>query len=124
MLVEDPLTYRIIGLAMEVHTQLGPGLLESAYEDCLAYDLHHAGIAFQRQAPIATTYKGAAIREAYRADLLIGDDVIAEIKSVQHLAPIHEAQILTYLKLSGRRFGLLFNFDTVSLKQGLRRFIV
>ena len=124
MLIADNLTHRVIGLAFEVHTQLGPGLLESAYEGCLCHELHSAGISFQRQAPIATIYKQIFIETAYRADILVGDDVILEIKSVDELAPIHEAQILTYLRLSGRRFGLLFNFNTTRLKHGLRRFVL
>jgi GxxExxY protein len=122
MLREEKLTGRIIGLAMEVHTNFGPGLLESAYEDCLCLELGDAGIPFRRQVGIATLYKGRAIADTYRADIVVADRVIVELKSVEALTRLHEAQILTYLRLSGLRIGMLLNFNVVRLKQGLRRY--
>jgi GxxExxY protein len=122
MLRDEKLTGRIIGLAMEVHTTFGPGLLESAYEDCLCLELGDAGIPFRRQVGIATLYKGRAIADTYRADIVVADRVIVELKSVEALTRLHEAQILTYLRLSGLRIGMLLNFNVVRLKQGLRRY--
>ena len=121
---EDRLTGRIIGLAIDVHRNLGPGLLESAYGDCLSHELAEAGLPFRRQAPIPTVYKGRSIATVYRADILVADTVILELKSVETLAPLHEAQILTYLRLSGLRIGLLMNFNSVRLKDGLRRYVL
>ncbi len=122
-MIKDPLTNRIIGLAMEVHRTLGPGLYEATYEDCLCLELTQAGIPFQRQAPIPMIYKGLSLPKTFRADVLIGEDLILEVKAVDTLLRLHEAQILTYLRLSGRHIGLLFNFNTLRLKDGLRRFV-
>jgi len=118
----DPVTEKIIGCAIEVHRALGPGLLESAYEKCLAFELGQHGIPFRRQVPVPVEYKGARIECGYRIDLLIDDMVILELKSVDQLAPVHDAQLLTYMKLARIRTGLLINFNQQRLIDGLRRF--
>jgi GxxExxY protein len=120
----DPLTQQIIGFAIEVHRQLGPGLLESAYEECLCYELHQAAIAFRRQVPLPVVYKAVRLDCGYRMDLVIRDKVIVELKTVERLLPVHEAQLLTYLKLSGIPTGLLLNFSSAVLKDGLRRLVL
>ena len=120
----DRLTEKVIGLAIEVHRQLGPGLLESAYEECLCLELQEAGLAFRRQVPLPITYKSARLDCGYRLDLVIEDQLILELKSVEGLLPIHEAQVLTYMKLSGLRTGLLLNFNSVVLKSGIRRLML
>jgi GxxExxY protein len=118
----DPVTERIIGCAIEVHRALGPGLLESAYERCLAFELGQHGIPFRQQLPVPVEYKGNRIECGYRIDLLVDDAVIVELKSVDQLAPVHEAQLLTYMKLARIRTGLLINFNQRRLVDGLRRF--
>ena len=120
----DPLTERIIGFAIEVHRQLEPGLLESAYEECLCFELKQAGLAFRRQVPLPIVYKTAKLDCGYRLDLVIQDRVVLELKSVERLLPIHEAQMLTYLKLSGLRTGLLLNFNSTVLKDGIKRIVL
>jgi GxxExxY protein len=120
----DPLTERIIGLAIGVHRALGPGLLESAYEQCLCFELAQAAIPFVRQVPLPIHYKGVHLECGYRLDLVIDDRLIIEIKAVEHLLPIHEAQILTYLRLSRCPVGLLMNFNSLVLKDGIRRFVL
>jgi GxxExxY protein len=117
----DPLTERIIGLAIDIHRQLGPGLLESAYEECLAFELQQAGIAFERQISVPVVYKSIRLDCAYRLDLKVENKLIVEIKSVERLMPIHEAQLITYLRLTGLPVGLLLNFNTNVLKNGIRR---
>jgi GxxExxY protein len=117
----DPLTERIIGLAIDIHRQLGPGLLESAYEECLAFELQQAGIAFERQISVPVVYKSIRLDCAYRLDLKVENKLIVEIKSVERLMPIHEAQLITYLRLTGLAVGLLLNFNTNVLKNGIRR---
>jgi len=119
----DPLTDRVIGLAIGVHRELGPGLLESAYEECLCYELEQSGIVFGRQVPLAIVYKGTRLDCGYRLDVVVQRQLIIEIKSVDRLLPIHDAQLLTYLRLSGYKIGLLMNFNTVLLKEGIRRFV-
>ncbi len=119
----DPLTNRIIGLAIGVHRELGPGLLESAYEECLCCELKQNGIAFARQVPLPIVYKGIRLDCGYRLDVVVRNEVILEIKSVDQLLPIHDAQLLTYLRLSGSKVGLLMNFNTVILKDGIRRLV-
>ena len=109
--------------AMEVHRALGPGLLESTYEHCLARELSLRSTPFRRQVELPVRYKGERIDAGYRLDLLVDERVIVEIKAVERLLPIHEAQLLTYLKLSGLRVGLLMNFNTVLLKDGLKRLV-
>src|SRR6516225_1653216 len=120
----DPLTERVIGLAIGVHRELGPGLLESAYEECLCFELKQAGIGYSRQEPLAVVYKGIRLECGYRLDVLIQKELIVEIKSVKQLLPIHNAQLLTYLRLSGCKTGLLLNFNSVILKDGIRRLVL
>lgn len=110
-----------VDAALEVHRTLGPGLLESAYEHCLARELESRGVPFRRQLALPIRYKGEAVDAGYRLDLLVDSRVIVEIKSVDRLLPIHEAQLLTYLRLAELRIGLLLNFNAVLLKDGLRR---
>ncbi len=118
----DP-TNRIIGLAIKVHKKLGPGLLESVYEECLCWELAHNGLAFKRQVTLPVIYEDVRLNCAYHADIIVEQSVILELKSVERILPVHEAQTLTYLRLSGCRIGLLMNFNSVMLKDGLRRFI-
>ncbi len=119
-----PLTEKIIGAAMEVHRALGPGLLESACEACLVYELAQRGLKVEQQKPIPLVYKSVRLDCGYRLDLLVENTIIIEIKAVEELHPIHEAQLISYLKLSGFRVGLLINFNVRLLKDGIRRFIV
>ncbi len=112
---------QVIGACIEVHRHLGPGLLESAYEQCLAHELKQLGIPFVRQHPIPVAYKGLALDYGYRLDFLVADEVIVELKATEQLLPVHEAQVLTYLKLTGFRTGLLVNFGAETLRRGLRR---
>ncbi|HXZ02518.1 MAG TPA: GxxExxY protein [Stellaceae bacterium] len=120
----DPLTEEIIGRAIEVHRHLGPGLLESAYEECLCLELKQAGLAFQRQVPLPIVYKTVRLDCGYRLDIVVARKVILELKTVERLLPVHEAQVLTYLKLSGVGIGLLLNFNTPVLKDGVRRLML
>ncbi len=117
------LTERIIGLAMKMHTKLGPGLLESVYHQCLCWELHHAGLAFEREVPLSIIYEDMRIDKGYRADIIVDRTVLLELKSVERILPVHEAQTLTYLKLSSCKLALLMNFNSVWLKDGLRRFV-
>ncbi len=119
---ENALSNVIIGKAIEVHKQLGAGLLESAYEACLAYELTLAGIRFERQKPIPVKYKEIELDCGFRVDLLVDHLVIVELKAVDELTPIHDAQVLTYLKLTGCKLGLSFNFNVVRLHHGIKRF--
>jgi len=120
----DLLTEKIIGSAIEVHRRLGPGLLESAYEECLCYELDQSALAFRRQAPLPVVYKSIRLDCGYRMDVVVEGQVIVEIKAVERLMPIHEAQVLTYMKLSGITTGPLLNFNTSVLKEGLRRLML
>ncbi len=120
----DGLTERVIGLAIEVHRGLGPGLLESAYEECLCYELKTAGIAFARQVPLPVTYKSVKLDCGYRMDLVVEQRLVIEMKTVERLLPIHEAQLLTYLKLSGMPIGLILNFHAAVLRDGIKRLII
>lgn len=115
------LTQSIIGAAIEVHKTIGPGLLESAYESCLCHELTLRSIAFQQQVPLPVVYKGTQLDCGYRIDLVVANSVILELKAVEQLLPIHEAQLLTYLRLSGKRIGLLINFNVPVLKNGIVR---
>ena len=117
----DPLTQKVIGCAIEVHRYLGPGLLESAYEQCLAHELALAGLAFKVQAAIPVEYKNIKLDCGYRIDLFIEDRLVVELKSVAQILPIHEAQVITYIKLAQAPVGLLINFNVVLLKHGIRR---
>ena len=117
-------TGTVIGAAIEVHRALGPGLLESAYEECLCRELSLRKIPFERQRSLPVKYKGVSLDCGYRLDLLIADQVVVEVKAVEKLLPIHEAQILTYLRLGGWKAGLLLNFNVPVLKQGIRRLVL
>ncbi len=117
----DDLTGRIIGCAMRVHTVLGAGLLESAYEACLCYELKKAGLKVEQQKPIPIIYEEVKLECGYRLDLLVEDRGIIEIKTVESFHPIHLAQLLTYLKLSNRKLGLLINFNVPHLRDGIKR---
>ena len=119
----DLITHRIIGAAIEVHRTLGPGLLESAYQACLAFELRQLGFKVEEQRALPVVYKEVKLDCGYRMDLVVNDSVIVEIKAVEQLAPIHEAQLLSYLRLSGKHVGLLFNFHSRILKDGLRRIV-
>src|SRR5947209_20059338 len=120
----DLLTERIIGFAIEVHRRLGPGLLESAYEECLCYELGANDLAFRRQVPLPVVYKSVRLDCGYRIDIIVDDRVIVELKTAERLLPIHDAQVLTYMKLSGIPTGLLLNFNTAVLKDGIRRLML
>jgi GxxExxY protein len=120
--MSDLITEKIIGAAIEVHRELGPGLLESTYEKCLAQELDLRNIRYDRQKPCSLVYKGLVIEEGYRVDLLVEDEVVLEIKSINEVAPIHDAQLLTYLRLLGLRRGLLLNFNVPVLRAGIKRF--
>ncbi len=122
-LYDQQITGEIIGAAIEVHRELGPGLLESSYEICLARELELRGISFDFEKPLPLEYKGVRLDCGYRLDLLVAGAVIVEVKSVEKLAPIHDAQLLTYLKLTGVKVGLLINFNVVVLKAGLKRLV-
>jgi GxxExxY protein len=123
MLEHQDLTERIIGLAIEVHRQAGPGLLESVYAACLAFELEQAGIPLLRQVGVPVFYKGMRIPMGFRADILVADTIILEIKAVPALLPVHEAQLLTYLRMSDLSVGLLMNFHAIRLKDGLKRLV-
>ena len=118
------ITEQIIGAAIEVHKVLGPGLMESAYEECLCRELALRGIGVERQLPLPVEYKGIRLDCSYRLDLLVEQSVVVEIKSLSSIEPIHEAQLLTYLKLGGWKLGLLINFNVPALKDGVRRRIL
>ena len=120
---ENDIATKIIGSALEVHRRLGPGLLESTYETCLAYEIVQAGLSVQQQIALPVVYKEVKLNAGYRIDLLVEHKVIIEIKSVEALADIHTAQLLTYLKLKDLRLGLLVNFNEMLLKNGLRRIV-
>jgi GxxExxY protein len=117
-LLHEELTERVIGAAIEVHRALGPGLLESAYEECLCHELHLRGIAFERQVPLPVEYKGVKLDCGYRLDLVVEGVLILEIKCLEHILPVHEAQLITYLKLTGRRVGLILSFNVAVLTRG------
>ena len=118
---EHGLTRRVIGLAIEVHRELGPGLLENAYEECLCFELQHAGISHSRQLKLPVFYKGHSLDCSYRIDIVVENSLIVEVKSIDRIAPVHEAQSLTYLRLSGIRLGLLLNFNNAVLKDVICR---
>lgn len=120
---ENELSHKVIGAAIEVHKHLGPGLLESAYEECLAKELSLRGIPFTRQVPLPIVYKGVKIDAGYRLDLLVGGVLILELKAIEEIAPIHEAQMLTYLRLSGCKLGLLMNFNVPIMRDGVTRVV-
>lgn len=118
---EDPLSRQVIGAAIAVHKELGPGLLESAYQACMEIELRERAIPFESQVCLPIVYHGHPIAHAYRLDLLAGGTLIVELKAVEKLLPVHEAQLLTYLRLTGRRVGLLFNFNSPLLRDAIVR---
>ncbi len=120
----DPLTDKVIGLAIEVHRAHGPGLLESAYEECLCYESKANDVPHQRQVPLPVVYKSVKLDCGYRMDVVIDGRLVIELETVDRLLPIHDAQILTYLKLGGIRTGLLMNFNMPVLKDGIRRLVL
>jgi GxxExxY protein len=121
----DAVSRRVIGCAIEVHRTLGPGLIESVYRRCLEHELRLAGLAFEAERPVEIRYKGVRIDgPGLRVDLLVEDELIVELKVVERLMPVHEAQLLTYMKLTGCRTGLLINFDSSAIKDGLRRLVL
>ena len=118
------ITEAVIGAAIEVHRQLGPGLLEAAYEECLCHELHLRGIPFVRQRSVPVGYKDLRLDCGYRLDLLVADQVVVEVKAVDSLSAVHVAQLFTYLRLGGWKLGLLINFNVRMLKQGIRRLVI
>ncbi|KAF0131485.1 MAG: hypothetical protein FD155_9 [Bacteroidetes bacterium] len=120
---EDELSKMIIGFAIQVHKQLGPGLLESAYKECLYYEIRQAGLNVQKEKPMPIVYKDVKLDHGYRIDLLIEEKVVVEIKTVEAFSDVHIAQVLTYLRLGNYKLGLLFNFHTTVLKNGIKRII-
>lgn len=122
-MTENELSYKIIGIAMELHKNVGAGLLESAYENALAFDLKEAGFEIQQQIPMPFIYKEVRLEIGYRIDLLVNEKVLIEVKSIENLAPVHFAQTLTYLKLSGIKLRLLINFNNKLLKNGIHRIV-
>ena len=119
----NKITQNIIGCAIEVHKSLGPGLLESAYEECLAFELNKAGLSIKRQLPTPVVYKDVKLDCGYRIDILVENTVVIELKVVDEFNPVHQAQMLTYMKFSKMKVGLLINFNVTVLKNGIRRFI-
>ncbi|NUQ21876.1 MAG: GxxExxY protein [Gemmatimonadaceae bacterium] len=120
----DPLSFLVIGEGIHVHKRLGPDLLESAYEECLGWRLLRCGIRVRRQVVMPLVFEGYRIRAAYRVDMIVAEQLIVEIKCVERFLPVHEAQLRTYLRMSGLKVGLLFNFKTAVLKDGIRRITV
>ena len=120
----DPVTETVIGCAIEVHRELGPGLLESAYEECLVYELKCKGLEIQRQVELPITYKNIDLKSGYKIDILIPKKLVIELKTVEYLLPVHQAQILTYLRLSGVKTGLIINFFTSKLIKGIKRIVL
>jgi len=123
MINGNQLTSKIIGSAIEVHRNLGPGLLESTYEECMAFELQDHNLIVKRQYEIPVLYKGNQLEQNYRIDLLVNNQVIIELKSVNKIEPIHNAQLLTYLKLSKKKYGLLLNFNVPAMRQGIKRIL-
>lgn len=117
----DKIASEIVDAAFKIHSKLGPGLLESAYEACMAHELTKRGFLVERQKPQPVLYDGLEIEVGYRLDILVEDTIIIELKAVEQLAPIHQAQLMTYLKLSGKTLGFLINFNVPLIKQGIRR---
>ncbi len=121
VLTEEQLTESIIGAAIEVHRALGPGLLESAYEECFCHELQLRGIPFERQRPLPVRYKGVAMDCGYRLDVLVDGKIVVELKTVDHVLPVHKAQVLTYMRLTSSPVGLILNFNLPVLKDGIIR---
>ena len=123
MKAKDPLSYKIIGCAMEVYKTLGPGLLETAYEKALIHELQLNGLSVASQVPVEMNYKGVNLGEGLRLDLIVEDSIIIELKSVEELKPVHYKQLLTYLKLMDKRIGLLINFNVADFREGIKRVV-
>lgn len=123
-MLESELTKEIIGAAIEVHKLLGPGLLESAYEECLSYELKQRGLSINRQQAVPVVFKDVKLDCGYRIDILVENKIVVEIKSIDALAPIHTAQVLTYLRFAKKEIGLLINFNVTLLKNGIKRYIM
>ena len=121
---EVALTERVIGCAIEVHRHLGPGLLEGLYEDCLCHELAQLGIGHRRQVDLPIIYKGVRLDGSYRLDLVVEDRLVVELKAIDRILSVHEAQLLTYLRISGHRSGLILNFNHAVLKNGIRRLVL
>ena len=119
----DALTAAVIGAAIEVHRVLGPGLFETVYDECLCWELEHRSLAIRRQALVPVVYKANALDASYRIDLLVEEKLLVEVKAVERVLPVHDAQVLTYMKMSGASVGLLLNFNTPVLKDGIKRFV-
>lgn len=122
-MTDSELTHQIIGAAITVHRELGPGLLEAVYEECLCFELSRTGIPFERQKPIPVVYRGNKLDCGYRADVIVLSRVILEIKAIAALAPVHDAVMLTYLRLSGCHIGLIINFHSAVLRDGIHRYV-
>ncbi|MFM2307284.1 MAG: hypothetical protein RLZZ367_1953 [Bacteroidota bacterium] len=120
----NELSYKVIGCAYKVHTTLGPGLLESTYQTCLEFELLNEGLKVEREKALPVVYKGVKLEAGYRIDLLVEDKLIIEIKAVDAIIPVHEAQVMTYLKLSGKKLALLLNFNVIDMKKGINRVIL
>ena len=120
---ENELATDIIGAAIEVHRTLGPGMLESTYQQCLARELDLLGIPYTKELPVTLEYKGMQVEQAYRLDFVVNDLIVVELKSVHAIEPVHKAQLLTYLKWSGKRLGLLMNFNVPVLRSGIHRVV-
>nr|MBS0038133.1 GxxExxY protein [Saprospiraceae bacterium] len=120
----NDLSYKIIGCIYKVHAELGPGLLESAYEVCLEYELRNAGLTVERQRALPVIYDEIKLEAGYRIDLVVNNQILLEVKSIEAIAPIHTAQVMTYLKLSGIKLGLLLNFNVQDMKKGINRIIM
>ncbi len=120
---ENEISYKIIGLAIDIHKSIGPGLLESAYENAFVFELEQIGFSVEQQAPMPFVYKDVKLKVGYRIDLIVEKKVLIEIKSLENLAPVHFAQTLTYLRFSGLKLGLLINFNTKVLKSGIHRIV-
>ena len=122
-MTENELSFKIIGIALELHRNVGPGLLESSYENALVYDLREAGLEVKQQVPVPFLYKEIKMEVGYRLDIIVENKIIIEVKSVELVAPVHYAQLLTYLKLSNMKLGLLINFNTKLLREGIHRVV-
>jgi GxxExxY protein len=120
----NEITKTIIGCAIEVHRNLGPGLLESAYKECLVFELIQKGLTIERQKPVPVVYKDIKLEYGYRIDVLVENSVVIELKAVDAINPVHEAQLLTYMRFAEKQIGLLFNFNVTVLKDGIRRYII
>jgi GxxExxY protein len=123
-LITTPSAHRVVGCAIQVHRTLGPGLFESVYQPCLAYELSKVGMSFQQQVILPVIYDGIRFDRAFRADFIVEGDLIVEVKAIEHILPVHASQVLTYLRLTGLRKGLLINFNVPVLRKGLKSFVM